>query len=124
MPIHVKKYNEGMSGQEVIEHPHVEEALEHLRQEKELKETAKRCRAVALEILEPFHYQTGARDFSIPGVGKCVAYLGSSERFDKTAMGLYLVEHGVSAGLVEKALRHATRRTVNENLTMRFTPEN
>lgn len=122
--IHVKKYNPGMEGQEVITGTdRVVEAFEALEAEKHHKDQAKMCRESAVDILTEFHYMTGARDFSIPGKGSVTAYLGESSRFDKAKMGMFLVENGVPSSLVEKAIEAGTVKKVNEKVTVRFKPE-
>ena len=122
--IHVKKYNPGMEGQEIITvEDRIGKALEDYAQaQKDLKDAESRKEA-SVEILTEFHFVTGARNFSIPGIGSATAYLGSNTHIDKTKLGMFLVENGVPSSLVEKAIEVGTVKTTNEKVTVRFKPE-
>jgi hypothetical protein len=125
--IHVSKYLEGMEGQEIITINrakfNLDRAFDQLRKEQILKLDAGLAREEAIDIITPFHFTTGAKQFSVPGMGHITAYTGQSKRFDKTRMATYLVEHGVSAGLVEEAMEHANRVVVNSKLTVKYKDE-
>ena len=74
----------------------------------------------ASEVIAHFHLSTGAREFEVEGVGTITSYMGSSTRFDKAKMGLYLVERGVSSALVGAAIKYATEQKFNNKVTVRY----
>jgi hypothetical protein len=124
--IHINQFNEGMDQDDnapLVDTFGVKEALLNLSTAKALEEEAKALREKALEVLAPFHYATGARAFSMPGVGKCSTYQGVNTRTDHKKVYQGLVERGVDAGLIEECRESATTSKYNEKITVKFTPE-
>jgi len=122
--IEVKEYNEGIDDQEPqLYSERVCEAVAELavikRTEADLAKEKARCQMV----IQEFHFNTGARNFRVPGIGNVVAYLGQRTSFKKPVMVKYLVEHGVVSTLIKNALAAAEEISVGEKVTVRFTPE-
>jgi hypothetical protein len=120
--ITIKKYNDGMTGPEIITNARVEEAIRTLAQIKRKEEALAEAKAQCQIIIAEFHFTTGAREMAIDGVGSITAYLGSQKRFDKDKAKMALVEKGVSAVLVGKVWDAATQTKFNDNVTVKFTP--
>ena len=123
LAVHVGKYNDGITGPEIITVGadfDLDRAMELLDREQTLKLDAGICREKAVDIITPFHFTTGAREFSLPGKGRVAAFLGGRTTTDWNQAMLYLVEKGVSAGLVEKAKAAATKWVPNRNITVKW----
>jgi hypothetical protein len=122
--ITVRQYNDGIDGDEMLQDTaDVKHALELLAKEKRFKLDAEIVREEAVEIIENFHYSTGARQFSIAGLGTCTAYAGSSTRFDKSSAAIELAKRGVDPNLIADVWEKCTKVTYNKKITVRFKPE-
>jgi hypothetical protein len=121
--ITVKKYNEGMEGPERIPvDAALRAAMDKKREAKALKDRAQALDDEANEIIGDFHIMSGARDFTMDGVGKCTVYLGVNRRTDPKVMAEGLVRRGVASDVVADCFEEATTEKPNSKPTVRFTP--
>jgi hypothetical protein len=119
----VKKYNDGVDGDASITARRVAMAVKELAEVKVIEERLGERKTKAQETIAEFHYNTGARDFNIVGLGSVTVYLGKSTRFNKDKAALRLVEQGVSSELINQVWGEVSEEKYNSKPTIRFTAE-
>jgi len=121
MTIRIKKWVEGVEvGVDNFENKQIERIIREYRKVKAEEEKIKIRKKELDAFIDNFHLSTGAKTFVVDSVGEVNAYYGTNTRTDQNRFTKKLIDHGVSAVVINDALDYATTTKVNNKITIKF----